>query len=301
MSADHPRKILLQFLGTCLAAGSGYFFIANALPGMNESQIVATRMGLGAATLAIGGAWAVRWPRHWRAWLHLFVLALVNVAVFLLWAWSQRHVSSGLASIYNAGSPLMTVLFAVAIFRVERLSIARACGLAVGLAGILIVLRPWESTVGGNLAGNVACVLAISCYGFTLAYIRRFHLAQHFPGASLPMATLAVGAMATIAIFPTTVFQPVHLSTPVVVSILTLGVAGTGFAVLWNFNVLSAWGPTAASSVTYLAPVVGLLLGTLLLNEKIEPAHVLGGAVTIAGAVLMTSRRRGSRAPDPQI
>jgi drug/metabolite transporter (DMT)-like permease len=74
------------------------------------------------------------------------------------------------------------------------------------------------------------------------------------------------------------------------VSLVILGAVGTGFAYIWNINVLRAWGPTNASTVTYITPVVGVALGIVILGERFswnEPA----GALLVLLGILFAQRR----------
>ncbi len=94
---------------------------------------------------------------------------------FLLFAWAEQHVSSGLASIFNATTPIMTAIMAWAVFRVESLKPGQLIGIAVGIAGVVVIIAPGAvADVGGSTIAQIALLGATACYGFSLAYMRRF-------------------------------------------------------------------------------------------------------------------------------
>jgi len=110
------RSVLGQYLLLGLAWGASFLFIKVALEGLSPAQVVLGRLVAGAVTLGVVSVVARQpLPRAPRVWVHLAVVSvLLCVAPFLLFAWAEQDVSSGLASIYNATTPLMTMLVALA-------------------------------------------------------------------------------------------------------------------------------------------------------------------------------------------
>ncbi|HEY0217286.1 MAG TPA: DMT family transporter, partial [Cellulomonas sp.] len=254
-----------QFVAMGLTWGASFLFMKVALDGTSVLQIVWTRLVLGA--LALGGiALATRapMPRSRAMWGHFAVVGLTGCALpYTFFAWAEQHVSSGIASIYNATTPLMTALMVTVAFRVERLSRDRVAGLAAGLVGVVVIIGPWQFAggTGGSLsevAGQLACLGAALCYGFTFAYLRRFVTPRGVPAVTTAFLQIAMGAAILLLATPWVVREPVHLTPAIVGSLVVLGVLGTGVVYLWNINVLLRWGPTAASTVTYITPVVGV-------------------------------------------
>ena len=80
-----------------------------------------------------------------------------------------------------------------------------------------------------------------------------------------------------------------------IVSLVLLGCLGTGIAYVWNQNTVRAWGPTRASTVTYITPVVGVILGILILGETISWNEPLGALVVFLGILLAQDRLRAGR------
>lgn len=293
-----------QFVGMGLVWGASFLFMKVALDGTSPLQIVWTRLVLGALALAVVVA-ATRspLPRAGALWGHLAVLGVVGCAVpFTLFAWAEQHVSSGIASIYNATTPLMTALMVTLAFRVERLTRDRMAGVAVGLAGVVVLSAPWQLAGGARAldeaAGQLACLGAALCYGITFAYLRRFVTPRGVPAVTTAFLQVGFGAVALLLLTPWVVTSPVRLTPEIVGSLLVLGVLGTGVAYLWNVRVVVRWGPTAASTVTYITPVVGVALGVLVLDERLgwhEPA----GALLVLLGILLAQGRLRRRRPVP--
>lgn len=284
--------ILLQFLLLALTWGASFLFVAIALEGLSPAQVVLGRLVTGAVALAaiclIGRH---RLPPFGRVWAHLFVVSLLLCVIpFLLFAWAQQDISSGLASIYNATTPLMTMLISLIALRTERPTRDRTVGIAVGFLGVLIVLGPWNGLGGGTALAQLACLGATASYGAAFVYLRRF--VSPLGLAAIPVATVQVGlgAVVMLALAPAIAMTPVSLSLPVVLAVLALGALGTGLAYVWNTSIVGAWGATNASTVTYLTPVVGVVLGVIVLAEQISWNEPVGAAVVVLGIAITQGR-----------
>jgi len=300
--------VALQFLALAVTWGASFLFVAVALEGLSPAQVVLARLVTGALALAAVTAWTRQaLPRGARVWAHLLVVALLLCVVpFSLFAWAQQGISSGLASIYNATTPLMTMLVALAALPAERPTRTRLAGLGLGFAGVLVVLAPWSGVGSGTVLAQLACLGATASYGVAFVYLRRF-VSPHGLGA-VPVATVQVGlgAVVMLALSPVVATSPVDLSPAVVAAVVALGAVGTGLAYVWNTNVVAGWGATNASTVTYLTPLVGVALGVLVLDEDVAWNQPVGALVVIAGIAVSQDRLtplvRGLRqrsTPDP--
>jgi drug/metabolite transporter (DMT)-like permease len=232
-------------------------------------------------------------PRGLRLWGHLLVVAvLLCVLPFSLYAWAELRVSSGVASILNATTPLQTMLVAMIALPEERLTRERALGLLIGFAGVLTVLRAWGGVAGGSLSGQLACLGATASYGVAFVYLRRFVAGRGLPALSLATVQVGLGAVAMLVATPWVARPATTLSSRVVVSMVLLGVAGTGLAYVWNTTIVARWGATNASTVTYLTPLVGVLLGVLVLGEPATWNQPVGALLVVAGVLVAQGRAR---------
>lgn len=291
-SGSGTRKVLAQYLALALTWGASFLFIELGLAGLSRGQVVLARLVLGALTLAtLTALTGQQLPREPAVWGHLAVTALLLcVAPFLLFAWAQQSISSGLASIYNATTPLMTTLVALAALPEERPTPARVSGLLTGFAGVLVVLAPWRgmgSGMGsGALSAQGACLLATVCYGAAFVYLRRTIAPRRLPAVSVATVQVGLGAVVMLGLAPLVATSPVTLSPGVVLGVLALGSLGTGLAYVWNTNVVTGWGATNAATVTYLTPVVGVALGAVVLGETVSWNQPLGAAVVVLGIAI---------------
>lgn len=296
------RSIPLQFAALALAWGSSFLFIKEGLAGLSPAQVTAARLTIGAVTLALVAV-AVRAPaiRDRRAVAHIAVVAvLLCVLPFTLFAWAEQRIDSALASIFNSTTPLMTVAVTLVALRSERPSRNQLRGLAIGFAGVLVVLAPWQLGAAGSVAGQVACLGATASYGVAFVYLRRFVTPLGLAAPSVALYQVAIGAVLIDGWVALGDRHSVAASPRVVAAMLALGVFGTGLAYLWNTNIVAAWGAAAASSVTYLTPIVGVLLGAAVLGERLSWNQPVGGIVVIGGIVLsrVPARRPPGGAPD---
>ncbi|CAD6007440.1 DMT family transporter [Agreia sp. COWG] len=292
----------IQFASMGIVWGASFLFMKVALEGASFGQVAWSRLVLGA--LALGVVVLVtknRLPSSPRVWAHFVVVAVSgSVLPYLLFAWAEQYVSSGLASIYNAVTPITTAVMATLVFRVEKLSRAQVLGVIVGILGVVVIIGPWrfaptaaaEGSTVTELAGQIACLGSAVCYGFTFGYLRRFITGRGVSGVTTAFMQIGLGGAIMLLLTPVVALGEVRLTLPIVLSLLTLGIVGTGFAYLWNINVLLTWGPTVTSTVTYLTPIVGVALGILILGETLSWNEPTGAALVFVGILLAQRRLR---------
>ncbi len=130
-------------------------------------------------------------------------------------------MSSGLASIFNATTPIMTAIMAWAVFRVERLELGQLLGVAVGIAGVVVIIAPGAvSEVGDSIVAQLALLGATACYGFSLAYMRRFLGDTGLSGIAFAFGYIGPAAAFMVVLSPLILAEPMDLSLPVVGSII---------------------------------------------------------------------------------
>ncbi|HZE38730.1 MAG TPA: DMT family transporter [Stackebrandtia sp.] len=278
--------------GLALFWGSSFLWIKLGLRGFSPVQITALRLLLGAAVLLAILRWrGLRLPSGTRLWTHLAVAALFgNATPYLLFGIAERQVSSSTAGVINASAPLWTVLFTVAAYRSGRTVRRNAWSLGLGFLGVVLIFSPWRLGTELMSGGGAACLGAAVSYGISYVYIGHF-LARRELGA-LPMAAgqLVCATAMVAAAVPFLGLRTPHWRADSLVAILILGVLGTGITYLLNYRVIADDGPTAASIVVYLLPVVSVLLGVLVLGEALRP-QVVGGMVLVLVAARL--RRTG--------
>jgi drug/metabolite transporter (DMT)-like permease len=275
--------------------GASFLFMKVALDGVSFTQVAWSREILGALTLGvimiIGRH---RLPREPIVWLHFLVIGLTNCVIpHLLFVWAEQSVSTGLAAIYNSVTPLATAVLAALVFRVERLVRMQVVGVLIGVLGVIVIIGPWRlSALTGDFYGQLACIGAALSYGIAIGYMRKFVSRRPISGTTVAFMTVGMAAAVMIVLTPFIAIGPVTLTLPVVGSLLLLGALGTGLAYIWNIGVLRAWGPTSVSTVTYVIPVVAVILGVVILHETFTWNEPVGAVLVLAGILVAQQRIR---------
>lgn len=307
-AADRPRLPWQgQFVVLAAIWGFSFLFIKVGDRGLPPMQVALARLLFGAVTLLVILALRrERLPRGASTWGHLAVAGLLfNAVPFSLFAFGETRVTSVVAGLWNATTPLLTMLVAVVALRQERPTGSRIVGLFVGFAGVLILLGFWQGLGGGALLGNLACLGAACCYALGFAYVRRYLTGSQISAVALSAAQVVCGAVEVALVTPLLSRAPASVTPEVVLSLAALGVLGTGVAYVLNYSVIRAAGPTVASTVTYLVPLFSTAAGVLFLGEPVGWNEPLGGLVVILGVAvaqgggrlgLVFSRSRSGRA-----
>lgn len=297
------RSWVPPFILLAMIWGSSFLFIKVGVRELHPLYVTLGRVAAGALVLLLVLlVTRDRLPRDPRLWGHLAIVAAVSSAVpFTLFGYGEQRVSSVLAGIWNATTPLIALPMAVLAFRIEKMTGRRAVGVALGFLGVLVLLGVWRGVGGVELTGQLMCFGAAACYGIGVPYQRRFVTARSESGVALAATQLllATAQMAIVAPLvagaPT---APTSLSGEVVGSVLALGALGTGLAYVLMFRVIRGAGATTASTVTYVIPLFATLIGVVVLGEHLSWYEPVGGLVVLAGvAVSQGGLRLPKRAP----
>lgn len=287
------RSSAARFVALGAIWGSSFLFIKEALEGLAPAQVVLGRLLAGALVLVVAvvlrhGAW----PRGGALWGHLIVLAVVaNVVPFFLFAWGEERVSSALAGVLNAATPLLTMLIGLVVVPEERATPARIAGLVAGFGGVVVIMAPWEAgALEGALGGKLACLGAAACYGVSFTYTRRFVVGRGVASHSLAAGQIVLATAMTAALTPVVAPEAPSLSGGVVAAVLALGFGGTGIAYLLYYRLIHDVGATSASMVTYVIPVVAVILGVVVRDEPLTFNLVVGAAVVIVAVAVAEGR-----------
>lgn len=293
--APTTSRWLPAFIALAVLWGCSFAFIHIGLQALTPVQVAFWRLALGAATLlAISAATRTHLPRTRRTWAHLLVLALLlNAAPFTLFAIGQQSVSSVLAGIINATTPLATLVVILTAFREERPTRARTTGLLVGFAGVTVVLGIWRGFAGSELTGVLACLGAVACYGVAFPYSRRYLAGSGEGPVALATAQVLLAAGLMLPVLALTGAAPTAPVTPTVLAaMLALGALCSGVAYVLNFRIVAAAGASTASSVTYLTPVVAAVVGVSVLGEHVQWNQPVGAVVVLAGIAVSQGLHR---------
>jgi drug/metabolite transporter (DMT)-like permease len=229
----------------------------------------------------------------------LLVMGLVNNAIpFSLIFWGQKEIGAGLASIFNAMTPLFTVIFAQFATRDERITPLKLAGIGTGIAGVAVLVG---DGLGAGLAHHVVAELAVlgaaASYGIAGVWGRRFAKVDPVFVATGQLSASSV-ILAVPALFAAAGTMQSLPSAPTILAILALAVLCTAFAYVLFFRILAVAGATNTALVTFLVPVSAILLGWLFLGERLSPHEFAGmgliacALVLVDGSMLRRIRRR---------
>ena len=282
----------LVFLALGAAWGSSYLFIKIGVETITPFTLVAGRLAIGAAVLAaVMAITRTAMPRRRSAYWHLLVVALLGIVIpFSLITWGEQTIDSGLAAILNGSVPLFAIVLAALVLADEPITVNRLGGLVIGFAGVVVLTAPGlQDGFGGSLPGQLALIGASISYAAAGVYARR--TVKGVP--PLTSAFLEVGFAFAITLVLAAAFGSpwaTSIEPEAVFSVAWLGLIGSGLAFLAFFYLLNRWGATRTALVAYLLPVVGIILGVLVLEEAVSLPMLAGTALIIGGIALANSR-----------
>jgi drug/metabolite transporter (DMT)-like permease len=274
--------------------GGSYFFVEIALLEWSPLLIVSVRILI--ACIVIWGivlAAGLPVPRSPAAWMAFFWMGLLNnIIPFLLIVWGQKEIESGLAAILTAAAPIFSVIVAGVWLKDEPVTRSRLLGAVLGLVGVAVLVGP--SALAGldaNLVAQLAVLGAALSYAFAGVYARRFTRMNIDPivaaSGQLLMSSLIMILLVLAFAAPA---QLIESSAKVWAAVGLMAVFSTALAYILYFRLLASAGATNAILVTLLIPVTAILLGALILDERLQVLHFLGMAMIGLGLSVIDGR-----------
>jgi drug/metabolite transporter (DMT)-like permease len=274
--------------------GIPYLFISIAVDGDVPPAFLAwARVVLGALVLL---------PIAWRAglldslrgrWSWIAPYAIAEIVIpFPLIAAGEQHVSSSVAAILIAATPIIVALLAIRFDQSERVGGLRLVGLLVGIAGVAALVGVDIAGEPGELLGAAAILVAAVGYAAGPMMLNR-KLVDLDPRATMLGALALAGVLLTPAAAAD--LPPSTVSTDAIVSIVVLGIVCTAAAFVAFGALVRMIGPGRALVITYVNPVVALIAGILVLDERPGPGTIGGLLLIGAGSYLATGNRLPSR------
>jgi len=283
--------------------GSSFLLIRIGVESVSPFQLVFVRVLIGAIGMsAVLLARGKRLPMDRGALLSLFVLGMINVTIpFALITWGEQTVDSGVASVLNSTAALFTLLISAFIFRQETFTARKFTGLMIGFVGVVVLAsRNWQGgeVQTGSLLGQLAILLAALFYAFGGPYAyrlsHRWNDPQMVATGSMIFAAAVSGLLMVLApAFGGEAATPLNeLPADALFSLLGLGILNTFIAYMIFYWIIRYLGASRASMVTYVAPVVGLALGAIVLGESMDVQLLGGAALILSGIAIVTVKLR---------
>ena len=292
MKMDAFDWVMLITLATVW--GGSFLFNASLVAELPVITIVAMRVTV--AALALWGFARVtgrKIPTTPQVWGALLILGVLNNAIpFSLIVQGQTQITSGLASILNATTPLFTILVAGFFLTDERFSILRVLGVIVGFSGVILMVGPEAlGGLGADFWAQLCALGAALSYGFASVFGRRFRELKVDP---VMVATGQV-TMSSLVLWPIALWidgpqDILGLSFNAAASMFGLAVLCTSFAYIVYFLILERAGATNISLVTFLVPISAIILGVLVLGESIFIKEIIGMTLIGLGLAIIDGR-----------
>ena len=277
---------------------SAYAAIAYALASFTPGEVAFSRLAIGSLCFAgLLAAKRVPLPSR-RDWPRLALLGLIGLTTYhVCLNWAETRIASGTAAILICLVPAATAAVSALWLR-ERLSLRTWIGLAVALAGtVLVVFASGQKVEADPKALLVlVCVLASAIY-----FVGQKPLFARSSTLAVTAFTFFAG---TLGCLPFAGGLPHALATAPwshVAALLWLGIAPSFIGYLaWNVAVHRA-SASRVSSFIYLSPPIALVIGWVWLHEVPGAMELAGGAVVIGGVVLANMRRRPAAVATPPL
>lgn len=285
-------KNWVKFIFLGLVCGSTFMWVKLALRELNPATLVFYRVlfagvGLGAYFLFTRRKFELRW---W--WVYAFI-GFFNVALpFVLISWAEIHISSGLASILNSTFPFFTMVIASIFYKEDKLTLPSGIALILGFLGVFILsYQKVEGNSDNQTLGIMAMLLAACSYGASTVFARRVDRFVTSEDHALGQMLAALVFLApAVCVSDSPIKFPANPTTWI--ALLWMGLIVSFVAALLWFKMIYEIGPSRASMIAYLFPLVGVLLGILFLGEQLYWQVVAGGVLILAGVSIGNSQRR---------
>lgn len=287
----HPAHV--AFVVLAFIWGSNFIFMKWASESISAGQITLLRILFGFLPVAVyalaRGAVARAHARHLH---HFVVMSVLTTSVhYFAFASGAALLPSGIAGALAGSIPLFSLLAAALLLRGERPTPTAIAGVFVGLAGVVLIARPWEAGGAVSMTGVLWMTLGSAPVGLSFVYAKRFLVDLDIPAAGLTTYQMGVGLITVAAVTDLDGITALTSDTRALVGTLILGLLGSGVAYVLYYVIVEHLGAVAAASSTYLPPVVALAIGWLLVGESIQAVDGLAALLILAGVVTSATPR----------
>jgi len=281
-------KDWIKFIFIGLVWGSTFMWVKFGIREVGPFTIVMYRSLF--ATIALGFVLKYKklnqFPREYIG--IFFVIGLLNAALpFALVAWSEKYISSGMASILNSTVPFFALIISPFFLSDEKITILKFLGLLLGFGGVILLMSNKVSEKFGSFGiGQILMLLAAISYAFAAVYARK-----KAPKLEPEWQSFLQMGSAFLILLPASIIMEGGIVIPKLpltwLAAIWMGVIGSCLALTLFFDLLHHVGPTRASMVSYLFPVAGVILGILFLNEPFDIRVILAGVMILGGVIMV--------------
>ncbi len=294
------NRATAAFLALGVIWGSNFIFMKWASETVTAGQITLLRVLFGflpvCAYAVLRGALDRHHLRHAH---HFLVMSLLATSVYYFaFAAGTSLLPSGIAGALSGAIPLFAFLSAALLLRSEQVTGRRLLGILVGFGGVLLIARPWATTDPVDTTGVVYMLLGSASVGLSFVYAKRFLSDLDIPPVALTTYQIGLALLTLLVITDldgiTAIAEDGRATLGLVIG---LGILGTGVAYILYYFIVDHLGAVAASSATYIPPVVALAIGWLLVGEPLDIWDAAAVVLILAGVVVLRSGRALPAAP----
>ncbi|MGY2286506.1 DMT family transporter [Pseudomonas gingeri] len=293
------KSALVAFVFLGLIWGSNFIFVKWAAHWISPLQITLLRVVFGFLPVLFFALAkdVLRWS-HMRHARHFVVMSLLATALYYYaFAKGAALLPSSVAGVLSGAIPLFTFICTALFLNGERINRTRITGVILGFIGVLLIARPWSATGDISLTGVAYMIGGSLSVGASFVYARRFISPLGLPAAALTTYQIGLAMLFLLAVTPLQGIDAVFGDSRAWVGLVVgLGLLGTGMAYVAYYHIVESLGAIAASSVTYIPPIVALLIGVFLAGEHLNTPALLAILFILAGvACLQFDGLAGSR------
>jgi drug/metabolite transporter (DMT)-like permease len=287
---------IVAFASLGLIWGSNFIFMKWAAELISPIQVVFLRMLFGFLPILLLALYRRELRlADFRHWPHFVVMSILATALYYYaFAAGTQLLPSSIAGMLSGAIPLFTFVMSALFLKQEPVTAPKIAAVGIGFVGVLLIARPWS---GGeaelNLWGVGYMVLGSLSLGSSFVYARRFMATLNISPLALSTYQIGIALCILTAVTPFAGMGDIgHDAVTLTGLILGLGLTGTGIAYVLYYFIVQRMGAVQASSVTYLPPVVALLIGWLLVGEPLRPVDFLAMAAILGGVYAIQAPRR---------
>lgn len=283
------KPAIAAYIALGVVWGTAFMFMQMAEPYITAGQTTLVRLVFGIIPVLIFGlvTKAIR-AEHVRH-LHHFAVQGVLAAGFYYYAYAAGtyRLESSVAGVLSGSIPIFASIAALLVFRTERFTARKLTGVVAGAAGVVMLAQPWSATEI-DLTGVLWMLLGSASLGLSFGYARRFITPLGIPAAATATYQMVLAAAGLAIFIDLEGITAIAEHPGVLLSIgLGLGMLGTGFAFVFYYVAVNGLGALTASTATYIAPVVALVIGVGLLSEPITPITIIATVLILTAAVIL--------------
>ncbi len=276
--------------------GSNFIYMKMAAEFIEPMQVVFYRVLFGFIPVFIYASYkkALKWEdlKHYK---HFIVMSLLAAVVYYYgFVKGSFLLLSGIAGALSGSIPLFSFLLAALFLKEEKITVWSFLGVILGFLGVILISGVFnENIMASNFEGMISVILGSLSVGASFIYAKKFVSPLNIKASSL--STYQLGFALIIVSLITdfeginNIWQDKHSAIGMVFG---LGLLGTGLAFIIYYYMVKELGAIKASSITYIPPVVALVIGVVLVGEDIKLIDILSTALIFLGVFLINRRKK---------